>query len=426
MLHCREYPALDERVWHGRTAAGLRVKIIPKPGFAKTYAFLAADYGSMDLEFVSEGIRKRTPLGVAHYLEHKMFDLPDRDATQLFSRYGGNPNAFTSYDTTAYFVEFTDHLTDNVELLLDMVFTPWFTSESVEKERGIIAQEIRMYDDSAESCVYENMFSALYRTHPVRHSIAGTVESIAAITPQTLYDCHAAFYTPENMVFCVVGDVDPRMVFHLAERVRPGKPAVAFRDYGPQELLTAHRPFVDCAMEVSMPMFSIGFKAKPADTGRETMHRDILGDLAAELLMGESSPLYAKLYQEGTIDADFSCGYESVRGAGLISASGDSEEPKTVLDAILAEADRIRRDGIDEALFHRLKRSALGRWIRGLDSFESICYRSCAYEFDGMDYFEFMDVFRDITPEQTAAFLDETVRESRAALSVVWPKDQEV
>ena len=175
-----------------------------------------------------------------------------------------------------------------------------------------------------------------------------------------------------------------------------------------------------------MPMFSIGFKAKPADTGRETMHRDILGDLAAELLMGESSPLYAKLYQEGTIDADFSCGYESVRGAGLISASGDSEEPRAVLDAILAEADRIRRDGIDEALFHRLKRSALGRWIRGLDSFESICYRSCAYEFDGMDYFEFMDVFRDITPEQTAAFLDETVRESRAALSVVWPKDQEV
>ena len=355
-----------------------------------------------------------------------MFDLPDRDATQLFSLYGGNPNAFTSYDTTAYFVEFTDHLTENLELLLDMVFMPWFTTESVEKERGIIAQEIRMYDDSADSRVYENMFSALYCTHPIRHSIAGTVESIGQITPQILHACHAAFYTPENMVLCVVGDVDPHQVFCLAERVPPGKPAVALRDYGPQETLTAHKPFIDCTMEVSMPMFSIGFKAEPADTGRETMLRDILGDLAAELLMGESSPLYARLYQTGIIDADFSCGYESVRGAGLISAGGDSDEPQTVLEALLDEADRVRRDGIDKDLFHRLKRSALGRWIRGLDSFESICYRCCAYEFDGMDYFEFMDVFRDVTPEQAAAFLDETVRESRAALSVVWPKDQEV
>lgn len=426
MIFCREYPVLDERVWRGKTASGLRVMVVPKPGFSKAYAFLAADYGSMDLNFVSDGGRKQTPLGVAHYLEHKMFDLPDRDATQLFSQYGGNPNAFTSYDTTAYFVEFTDHLTENLELLLDMVFTPWFTTESVEKERGIIAQEIRMYDDSADSRVYENMFSALYRTHPIRHSIAGTVESIGQITPQILHDCHAAFYTPENMVLCVVGDVDPHQVLRLAERVPSGKPAVALRDYGPQETLTAHKPFIECTMEVSMPMFSIGFKAEPADTGRETMLRDILGDLTAELLVGESSPLYAGLYQKGIIDADFSCGYESVRGAGLISAGGDSDEPQIVLEAILGEADRIRRYGIDKDLFHRLKRSALGRWIRGLDSFESICYRSCAYEFDGMDYFEFMDVFRDVTPEQAAAFLDETVRESRAALSVVWPKDQEV
>ena len=136
--------------------------------------------------------------------------------------------------------------------------------------------------------------------------------------------------------------------------------------------------------------------------------------------------LYAELYRKGIIDAGFSCGYESVRGAGLISASGDSEDPRAVLDAILSEAERIRREGMDLELFHRLKRSMLGRWIRGLDSFESICYRTCAYEFDNMDYFEFLDVFRDVTPEQVAAFLDKTVRESRAALSVVWPKDQEV
>jgi predicted Zn-dependent peptidase len=426
MLICKEYPSLDERVWKGRTGAGLRVRVIPKPGFAKTYAFLAADYGSMDLSFVSEGVRKETPLGVAHYLEHKMFDLPDRDATQLFSQYGGNPNAFTSYDTTAYYVEFTDHLAENLQLLLDMVFTPWFTEESVEKERGIIAQEIRMYDDSADSRVFENLFSALYQFHPIRHSIAGTVESIAQITPQTLYDCHAAYYTPENMILCVVGDVDPELVFRLADDVKPGKPAVTSRDYGPQETMSAHHSFVECTMEVSMPVFALGFKTEPAGTGRETMLQDLLGDLAAEVLVGESSMLYAELYRKGIIDAGFSCGYESVRGAGLISASGDSEDPRAVLDAILSEAERIRREGMDLELFHRLKRSMLGRWIRGLDSFESICYRTCAYEFDNMDYFEFLDVFRDVTPEQVAAFLDKTVRESRAALSVVWPKDQEV
>lgn len=422
----KDYPALGECVWSGKLANGLRVRVIPKPGFSKAYAFLAADYGSMDVSFVSENAMKQTPLGVAHYLEHKMFDLPDRDTTQLFAALGGNPNAFTSFDITAYYVECTERLKENLQLLLDMVFTPWFTTESVEKERGIIAQEIRMYDDSAESKVYENMLSALYAHHPIRHSIAGTEESIGQITAQTLYDCHGAFYTPENMILCVVGDVDPDEVFALAEQVSPGKAAAAARDYGPTEPMLANTPFVECSMEVSMPMFCMGFKTEPAMQGREAMLRDMVGDLAAEVLMGESSPLYARLYEQGLIDAGFSCGYESVRGAALLSASGDSEDPEAVLQAILDEADRIGKDGVDEALFEQLKRSAIGRWIRGLDSFESICYRTCAYEFDGMDYFDFMDVFRSVTLQQVAEFLKRTVTKERCTLSVVWPKDQEV
>lgn len=355
-----------------------------------------------------------------------MFDLPDRDTTQLFAALGGNPNAFTSFDITAYYVECTEHLKENLKLLLDMVFTPWFTPQSVEKERGIIAQEIRMYDDSAESKVYENMLSALYAHHPIRHSIAGTEESIGQITSQTLYDCHGAFYTPGNMILCVVGDVDPDEIFTIAEQVKPGKAAATARNYGPAEPMTANMPLVECAMEVSMPMFCLGFKAEPSLSGREAMLRDIVGDLAAEVLMGESSPLYARLYEQGLIDAGFSCGYESVRGAGLLSASGDSEEPEAVLRSILEEADLIRQSGVNEALFEQLKRSAMGRWIRGLDSFESICYRTCAYEFDGMDYFDFMDVFRSVTVQQVAEFLDRIVTKERCTLSVVWPKDQEV
>lgn len=282
-----------------------------------------------------------------------------------------------------------------------------------------------MYEDSSDSRVFENLFAAMYKHHPVRHSIAGTVESISQITADTLYDCHSAFYTPENMILCVVGDVDPEQVFAAAERVKPGKPAVTGRDYGPAEIMEPAQPLVECTMEVSMPAFAIGFKAEPVENGRETMVRDILGDLAAELLMGESSALYAKLYDKGLIDAGFSCGYESVRGAGMISASGDSEDPQAVLDAILEEAERLGRAGIDEELFHRLKRSAIGRWIRGLDSFESICYRLCAYEFDEMEYLDFMDVFRSVTPEQTAALLRQVVRKERAAMSVVWPREKE-
>lgn len=425
MLSMKEYSALGEKLWRGTTAGGLRVRVVPKPGFAKTYAFLATDYGSVDIAFSSGGAAYLTPLGVAHYLEHKMFDLPQRNAMQEFSKFGGNPNAFTSYDITAYYVECTQRFSENLDLLLEMVFTPWFTPESVEKEQGIIAQEIRMYEDSADSRVFENLFAAMYEKHPIRNSIAGTVESISQITADTLYACHAAFYTPENMILCVVGDVDPEQVFAAAERVKPGKPAATDRDYGPAEALRPREAYTECTMEVAMPAFALGFKAEPAGSGRQTMVRDILGDLAAELLMGESSPLYAKLYSQGLIDAGFSCGYESVRGAGMLSASGDSEDPNAVLEAILEEAARLEREGLDTELFHRLKRSAMGRWIRGLDSFESICYRLCAYEFDDMEYFEFLDVFQDVTPEQTAAFLREVVTRERAALSVVRPREKE-
>ena len=425
MITATEYTALGETVWRGTTRSGLRVRVVPKAGFSKAYAFLAADYGSLDVSFTSDGQKHETPLGVAHYLEHKMFDLPEKNAMQEFARMGGSPNAFTSYDITAYYFRSTQQFEENLKLLLEMVFTPWFTEESVEKEQGIIGQEIRMYEDSPGSRVYENLFAAMYKNHPVRHSIAGTVESISHITADTLYACHSAFYTPENMILCVVGDVDPEKVFETAQQVKPGKPAVTDRNYGAPETMEPVESLTECRMEVSMPAFSIGFKAEPADTGRETMVRDIVGDLAAEVLMGESSALYARLYEAGTIDADFSCGYESVRGAGMISAGGDSETPEAVLEAILEEADRLRREGIDEELFERLKRSAMGRWIRGLDSFESICYRLCAYEFDGMDYFDFLDVFRSVTPEQTAAFLDQVVRRERAAMSVVRPLEKE-
>jgi len=418
----KPYPHLGETVYEMKLSNGLLSRVIKKPGFAKTYAFLAVDYGSMDTTFVKNGVSYTSPKGVAHYLEHKMFDMPDCNVMQLFSRYGGNPNAFTSYDITAYYVQCTDHFRENLDLLLRYVTTPYFTEESVEKERGIIAQEIRMYEDNPDSVVFENLFSAVFSNHPIRNSIAGTVDSIGEITAQTLYDCYHGFYTPDNMMLCVVGDVDPELVFSMAEAIIPkGDGILPVRDYGAPERMIPAQKRVERSMEVAMPMFAFGFKTEPASYGADAMRQEIIGDLAAEILVGESAPLYTELYEQNLIDSGFSCGYEGLKGVSMLSASGDSADPERVYDAILREAERIAEKGVDEALFLRLKRSALGRRMRDLDGFESICYRTCAYEFEGVDYFAFPEIFRSVTREQVSEFLARTVREERAAMSLVMP-----
>lgn len=421
----KPYAQLGERVYEARLSSGLLARVVPKPGFAKTYAFLAVNYGSIDTRFSVGGLSHHTPEGVAHFLEHKMFDMPnDQNAMYQFSEVGGSPNAFTSYDITAYYVECSDQVAENLKILLEFVYTPCFTKESVEKEQGIIAQEIRMYEDSADSRVYENLFSAQFANHPIRNTIAGTVESIGQITDQTLYDCYHAFYTPANMMLCVVGDVDPRMVFDLAEQIVPKGEAVPNRDYGAPEIMVPAQKRIETHMEVSMPTFALGFKTEPASSGAEAMRQEITGELAAEILVGESSDLYTKLYEKNLIDSDFSAGYEGLKGVSMLTAGGDSPDPDAVMEAVLREAERIEREGVDEALFLRLKRSALGRRMRDLDSFESLCYRMCAYHFEGADYFSFPERFREVEQQQVAEFLRRTVREDRSALSVIWPKQE--
>lgn len=423
-MNYREFPRLGESVFEQQLPNGLRIRVIPKRGFARKLAFLAVDFGSIDTSFTKDGIQYRVPDGIAHYLEHKMFDLPDVNATELFASRGAAPNAFTSYTMTAYHFSCTDWFEENLELLIKMVMTPYFTEESVEKERGIIAQEIQMYEDSAESRVYEDLFGVMFRRHPVRVPIAGTVESIGEITAQMLYDCHAAFYQPGNMILCVAGDVDENEVLRIAERCTADAPTVLpVRDYGEAELLTAPVRFTR-QMPISMPTFCMGFPCKAPERGLAVMRREITGDLAAEILVGESSALYTRLYESGLIDADFSAGYESVKDACLFSMSGDSEDPEAVFAAVVAEAARIEKEGFDLALFERLKKSALGRRTRDLDSFESICYRICAYEFDGMDYFRFPEVYASVRPEDVRAFLAETVCAERAAVCTVYPKEE--
>ena len=246
------YERIGEAVCRQRLANGLEVCVVPKPGYSKKYAFFSTRYGGMDTRFRLDGKWLDTPAGIAHYLEHKMFDMPDGNALQKMSQTGASPNAFTSYNITAYHFSCTSMFEENFRTLLQFVSQGYFTQESVEKERVIIAQEIKMYADNPGSRVDENLFRAMYKNHPIRVPVAGTVESIQDITAQTLIDCHRAFYDPSNMVLCVVGDVDPRQIHDIALEILPKVPGGASeRDYGEKEPKEPYQHTITQEMEVS-------------------------------------------------------------------------------------------------------------------------------------------------------------------------------
>ncbi len=422
----RIFPGLGEKIYEDTLPNGLRIKVVPKRGFARSYAFFATDYGSMDTRFRLDGKDYVSPDGVAHYLEHKMFDMPDGNALQKMSQTGASPNAFTSYNITAYHFSCTSMFEENFRTLLQFVSQGYFTQESVEKERGIIAQEIKMYADNPGSRVDENLFRAMYKNHPIRVPVVGTVESIQDITAQTLIDCHRTFYDPSNMVLCVVGDVDPRQIHDIALEILPKVPGGASeRDRGEKEPAAPDQRTITQEMEVSMPMFSVGFKGAEVPKGPQRLRQEIIGDLAGEILCGESSRLYQEMYESGLIDPGFGVSYSLVRELSMLCLGGDSENPQAVLDAVLQEAQRVVKEGVDEELFLRLKRSAVGRRIRGLDSFEGLCYRLALSDFDGYDYFTFPTLYESITAEDVRQLIAREITPEQAVLSVILPKTRE-
>ena len=421
------YPELGESVYRTVLPNGLTVMVIPRPGFTKKLAYFVTDFGSIHTEFTLEGKEYQVPAGIAHYLEHKMFDLPGRDVSAEFAALGAVVNAFTSYDITAYYFSCTEHFEQSLKLLLEFVSTPYFTEESVEKERGIIDQEIGMNADSPDSQIFEMLMPVLFENHPVRVPILGTSETIREITPEVLHTCHRGFYNPGNMILCVVGDVDPESVCQIASRMLPQEAApVAKKRRSWPETMDRQFKTVTDRMEVAMPMFQLGFRCESAPDGMESIRQEVVGDLAAEALFGESSPLYLRLYEEGLIDSSFGGGFECLDGCSMLLCGGDSDAPEQVCDAIIAEAERIAREGIAEEDFRRMKRSALGRRIRELDSFDSTCFRLCAYHLSDVDYFCFPSVYRQVQAREIQDFLAETARSSRGAASVMFPIHQEV
>ncbi|MBE6996156.1 MAG: insulinase family protein [Ruminococcaceae bacterium] len=417
------YERIGESVHHEKLPNGLQVYVVPKPGYAKKYAFFATRYGGMDTRFCLNGTWLDTPAGIAHYLEHKMFDTREGNALQDLAKNGAEPNAFTSNAMTGYYFDSTDHFEENLKILLSFVSIPYFTEESVEKEQGIIAQEIRMIEDNPDWQIYTRMMEALYANHTARTSIAGTVESISHITAETLYDCHKAFYTPSNMVLTVVGDVDPIHVVDMARRVLPreGGPVIE-RDYGTEPETVAEKE-TSLAMEVSCPQFLVGFKCRSVENGEDYMRTALIGDMACDILLGDSSPLYLRLYEQGLINTSFGGSFEMLPGVAYLYAGGDSREARAVVEEIKKEAARLAAGGIDEDFYQQVRKAAFGGNLRGLNSFENIAVSLTEGYFHGYDPLRFPEVFESITKEDIAAFLRDNITEERAVFSEIVPKE---
>lgn len=282
-----------------------------------------------------------------------------------------------------------------------------------------------MIEDDPNWKVFVNLLGALYERHPIRTSVAGSVESISHITEETLYACHKAFYAPANMVLCAAGDLDPQAVCRLAREVLPAQAGpIAEKDYGPEESPRAARSLVEEHMAVSCPIFQLGCKGDAPERGEAGLRQELLGDLACEVLLGTSTPLYARLYREGLVNRSFSYGCDSVPGAAFLMAGGESRDPEAVRDAVAAEAARIAREGVDPALWERVKKGVYGSRVRSLNSFETLCIGQAQSFFAGSDLLRFPEMFRQIAREDVEALIARWVVPERLALSVIRPGEE--
>lgn len=417
-----DYPRIGETVLSETLENGLRVVVVPKKGYRKRYAFFATRYGGMDMRFKLGGTWRDTPAGIAHYLEHKMFDTAEGDAMQALAQNGAEPNAFTANSMTAYYFDCTEHFEESLRILLSFVSVPYFTQASVDKERGIISQEIRMTEDTPDWRVYKNLLGCLYRESPVRVPIAGTVESIRDITPETLYACHKAFYAPSNMLLCVVGDVDADMVVSLAREVLPQERGeIIERDYGAEEDAGVFQKSTTFPMEIATPQFLVGFKCPGIRGGEELLRQSLIGSMAADILLGDSSRLYMRLYDEGLINSSFGGDFDQLPGLFYLYAGGECKEPETVARAIMDEAALLAREGVEETFFEQIRRANFGASLRALGSFENIAIGMADGCFRGFDPYRFPEVYDSIDKSDVEAFLRDNIVEERRSISLLVP-----
>lgn len=424
VIKAYEEPRLGETCHRICHASGLTILVWYKPEYRSTYALFATRYGSIDTSFWVDGDSEPTvvPAGIAHYLEHKLFENEDCDAFERYAQFGADANAYTSFDRTGYLFSCTDHAEESLKILLDFVQRPYFTKESVQKEQGIIGQEIRMGEDSPYRTVFHNLMSGLYERHPVRLEIAGTVESIAEITPELLYGCYHTFYNLNNMVLTVAGNLSPERVAAIAdEMLKPAEPFAVRRSYI-EESSEVYRPRVEAKMPVASPLFYLGFKQPFTKndgvrylTAKEQAAVGVLEDLIA----GRASPLYYRLLEEGLINNSFF--FDVIDGAGYMVwlFGGESEDPERVTAALHEEIARVRAEGIDGERFAAARNALYGQIVSGLNSMENCGDLLADDFFCGCEPFERLRAVAELTEADVMELLEKSLYPSMATLSVV-------
>ena len=403
--------------------SGLKIYIMEKAQYSSAYAIFGTKYGSIDTVFSANGGEKVTvPEGIAHFLEHKLFESEDGDAFTRYAKTGASANAFTSFDRTCYLFSCSDRFYDNLEILLDFVQSPYFTSGTVQKEQGIIGQEIRMYDDSPSWRVMFNMLENMYHNHPVKIDIAGTVESIAQIDDKLLYKCYDTFYNPANMFICIAGNVDTdRVLKQIEDSIKEKEPVVIERGII-DEPKTVVSNYVEQSLAVALPMFCLGFKQK-IDTPIRRLKSKVCISLLLEIICGDSSPLYAQLVNEGYINDEFSAEYFNGHGYAAVVFEGESKDPKYVAEAIKKEIKKLRENGIDKKLFSAVKCGMYGDAIRRFNNVDGIAMQLVECAMFDYDLFEEIKLLKTVTADDVYKRLDVFCDEN-AVLSVISPKEE--
>ncbi len=424
-METRENKRLGEKYYYTKHKSGLDIYLFPK-SFTTTYAVFATKYGSIDRIFRVEGETKDTviPDGLAHFMEHKLFE--NEDGTDTFSRYakfGGSANAYTSFEKTAYLFYATDNVKENLEVLLDFVRHPYFTKETVDKEQGIIGQEIKMYDDLPSWKVYFNMLSALYQNHPVKIDIAGTVDSIAEITPEILHKTYKCFYNLSNMVLCISGNIDMETVLSVADKVltTPDEEIKIERKY-PYEPEEIAEEKITQALDVALPLYNIGLKLKHPEAPEGKYKFFVENNILLTLLFDESSDFYGKLYDEGLINGKFGANYEAFRDVALVCIGGSGEDPDAVFNAIKDEFEKRRNQFFTEEEFERAKKALYAAQLSCFDGTEQIVSTFLSLIFEGMDLLELTDYIANASYEDVKRCFEENYRTDKMAISMIVPR----
>lgn len=412
---------LGDSYYEVKHPSGLTVMVYPKAGYSTTYAIFGTNYGSIDTYIKTAGSEpKPIPEGTAHYLEHKLFESEELDAFERFAKTGASANAYTSFDKTCFLFSCASNFADNLHILMDFVQHPYFTEQTVLKEQGIIGQEIRMYQDEPGWQVLFNLLRCLYRKHPVKIDIAGTVESISHITADLLYDCYNNFYSLNNMVLCVAGNTTVEEVMSVVDSEVVDKPNVPIEraDYGEPAEVVEHR--AEQELSVSMPLFALGFK-EHWDTPIRSLKEKLIANFLLDYIAGEMSPLYNRLLNEGLINTGF--GYEYFTGYGYATAifEGETKDPDAVAGAIRNEIARVRKEGLEKEEFERILKMSYGKSIMDYNDIDGLANDMVAAHFEGWGLFDDLDIYRNLTMEEVEAQLEHEFLDEYSAISIIRP-----